>query len=149
MLQSKTRVFGGLLTTLLVVTAFNASTATAASSAVTAKLSGSSEVPAVVSPGSGTLDASLDRQTRVLQWTISYSKLSAPPTGAHFHGPALAGENVGVAVPVNGSLASPISGTTTLTVKQMEELVAGKWYVNLHTATNPEGEIRGQIAVQP
>jgi hypothetical protein len=59
------------------------------------------------------------------------------------------GDNAGVVVPLSGSLASPIKGTATLTAAQVADLKAGKWYVNVHTAANPGGEIRGQVNVQP
>ena len=47
------------------------------------------------------------------------------------------------------SLDSPIAGSATLTPAQMAELLHGKWYVNLHTAASPNGEIRGQGVVAP
>jgi len=40
---------------------------------------------------------------------------------------------------------SPASGKATLTAPQIADLEAGKWYVNVHTAANPGGEIRGQV----
>jgi hypothetical protein len=43
------------------------------------------------------------------------------------------------------ALLSPILGSATLTAQQAAELTAGKWYLNLHTAANPDGEIRGQV----
>ncbi len=71
--------------------------------------------------------------------------MTGPVTAGHFHGPAAAGANAGVVVPFAGSLASPITGSATLTDAQIADLKAGKWYVNLHTAANPGGEIRGQV----
>ncbi len=115
----------------------------------TAALSGASEVPAVVGSASGAVDAKVDLQTRVLTWTITYSGLTGPATGGHFHGPAIAGQNAGVVLPLSGSLASPITGSATLTATQMADMRAGKWYLNLHTAAHPGGEIRGQLSVQP
>ncbi len=112
---------------------------------LTARLSGASEVPPVKSNGSGTVEATLNKKTNLLTWTVTYSGLSGPATGAHFHGPAAAGQNAGVAVPITGSLASPINGEATLTESQAAELMAGQWYVNLHTAAHPPGEIRGQL----
>jgi hypothetical protein len=63
---------------------------------------------------------------------------------AHFHGPAEPGKNAGVAVPIPGT-ASPMNGSATLTDAQAADLMAGKWYVNVHTAENKGGEIRGQV----
>ena len=108
-------------------------------------LAASQEVPAVSSSGSGTIVTKLDKTTRMLSWTVTYSGLSGPVTAGHFHGPAAAGANAGVVVPFTGSLASPITGSKELTEAQIADLVTGKWYVNLHTAANPGGEIRGQI----
>lgn len=112
---------------------------------LSAKLSGASEVPPNASTGAGTLQASLDKQTNVLKWTVTYSGLTGPVKAAHFHGPAAAGANAGVAQGFSGSLDSPIQGTATLTPAQAADVLAGKWYANLHTAANPGGEIRGQL----
>lgn len=112
---------------------------------LSAKLSGANEVPPNASAGSGTIQASLDKQTNVLKWTVTYSGLSGPVKAGHFHGPAAAGANAGVAQGFAGSMDSPIQGSTTLTAAQAADVQAGKWYVNLHTAANPGGEIRGQL----
>jgi hypothetical protein len=113
--------------------------------ALSAKLSGANEVPANSSAGSGTLDASVDKQTNVLTWTVTYAGLTGPVKAGHFHGPAAAGANAGVALGFSGSVESPIKGSATLTAAQLADLMAGKWYVNLHTAANPGGEVRGQV----
>ena len=55
-----------------------------------------------------------------------------------------AGKNAGVAVPIPGT-ASPMTSSATLTDAQAADLMAGKWYVNVHTADNKGGEIRGQL----
>ena len=111
--------------------------------AMSASLNAASEVPSNSSSASGQATIKLDGNT--LSWTVSYSGMSGPVTGGHFHGPAAAGANAGVVVPFAGSLASPISGSKQLTAAQITELKAGLWYVNLHTAANPGGEIRGQV----
>ena len=108
-------------------------------------LTGAAEVPANVSSGSGVVTTRLDKSTRVLTWTVTYSGLTGPVTAGHFHGPALPGSNAGVVVPFTGSTASPIQGSATLTEAQVVDLAAGKWYANLHTAAHPGGEIRGQV----
>jgi hypothetical protein len=124
-------------------------TATPQVDTMTAQLSGASEVPPVASSASASVQAQLDRGTRKLTWTIVHSGLSGSLTAAHFHGPASAGENAGVAVPLAGSLDSPINGSATISEAQMADLLAGKWYLNLHTAAHPSGEIRGQVMVRP
>ncbi|MBC7730712.1 MAG: CHRD domain-containing protein [Bacteriovorax sp.] len=109
-----------------------------------AVLSSAAEVPANASPGTGTLDATLDKSSNVLRWTLTYASLTGPATMAHFHGPAMAGANAGVAVPFPSAM-SPAKGETVLTAAQVADLMAGKWYANVHTAANPGGEIRGQV----
>ena len=138
-----------LLASLLAVSACNTSPMASNVSTLTARLSGANEVPAASSNGSGTLSANLDKATSVLSWTVTYSGLSGPVTAGHFHGPAMMGQNAGVALPFTGSVESPIRGTATLTPAQMDAVMNGKWYVNLHTAANPGGEIRGQVALYP
>lgn len=119
------------------------------SKSATAALSGASEVPAVAGSANGSLEAKVDLQSNVLTWTITHAGLTGPATAAHFHGPAIAGQNAGVVLPLLGSLASPITGSAMLTASQLADLRAGKWYLNLHTVAHPAGEIRGQVMVQP
>src|SRR5207247_1826577 len=83
---------------------------------------GSNEVPAVESKGSGTLSATYDTASKSLNYTANYSGLTGDATAAHFHGPAVAGQNAGVVVPVTGSAASPIKGSATLTDAQAADL---------------------------
>jgi hypothetical protein len=106
-------------------------------------------VPAVTTDAAGVLEANLAPGSNVLTWKLSYSGLSGPATGVHFHGPAMAGQNAAVAVPIGAPLGSPVTGSATLTPGQVADLTAGKWYVNLHTAANPNGEARGQVTVRP
>lgn len=111
-----------------------------------ARMRGSSEVPPTKSEGTGTAKATLDTATKSFSYDVTFDKLSGPATAAHFHGPAAPGKNAGVVVPIDGqSPTSPASGTATLTDEQIKDLEAGKWYVNVHTAANPGGEIRGQV----
>jgi CHRD domain len=110
-----------------------------------ATLDGKSEVPPVTSAGTGTADLDYDPASKKLTWTVTYGGLSGPATAAHFHGPAEAGKNAGVAVAIPNAGTSPVSGSATLTDAQAADLVAGKYYINIHTAANPGGEIRGQV----
>ncbi len=61
----------------------------AASESFHATLKGNSEVPATSSSGTGTLDATFDPSTSVLDYTLTWSGLTGPATMAHFHGPAV------------------------------------------------------------
>lgn len=110
-----------------------------------ATLDGKSEVPATTSSGTGTADLDYDAASKKLSWTVTYSGLSGPATAAHFHGPAEPGKNAGVAVAIPNAASSPVKGEATLTDAQAADLLAGKLYVNIHTAANPGGEIRGQV----
>lgn len=116
---------------------------------LTGRLLGASEVPAVLTDAAGEVEANLSSGSNVLTWKITYSGLSGPATGAHFHGPAMAGQNTAVVVPIGARVMSPITGSAMLTPGQAADLTAGKWYVNLHTAANPNGEARGQVTVHP
>lgn len=112
--------------------------------AMKAALNGASSVPPNTSAGKGTADVNYDTATKMLTWKVNYSGLSGPATAAHFHGPAEPGKNAGVAVPFKDP-ASGAEGSATLTDAQAADLTAGKYYINVHTAANPGGEIRGQV----
>ncbi|MEA2887802.1 MAG: hypothetical protein QOD11_2162 [Bradyrhizobium sp.] len=109
-----------------------------------ATLDGKSAVPPNTSAGKGTADIDYDAATKKLSWKLNYSGLSGPATAAHFHGPAAPGANAGVAVPIPNT-ASGSEGSATLTDAQAADLMAGKYYVNVHTEANKGGEIRGQV----
>lgn len=129
----------------IAASALCSSVAAAATIQLSSQLSTAQEVPPVMGDGKGQLQATLDTTTAQLRWNVSYSGLSGPVTAGHFHGPASKTENAGIALGFKGSLNSPIMGEATLTPAQMDDVLAGKWYVNLHTAQNPKGEIRGQV----
>lgn len=122
-----------------------AGTACAAPVTFKASLAGKEEVPPTTSTGTGSIEATFDPATKKLTWKGSYSGLTGPETMAHFHGPAAPGANAGVVVPVDAK-SSPFEGSATLTDEQAADLMAGKWYFNVHTAQNKAGEIRGQMA---
>ena len=130
-----------LFATALIATA---TTANAETLRFHAMLKGASEVPANTSAGTGMAMGSLDTVTKVFSYDATYSGLTGPATAAHFHGPALPGANAGPVVPI-ANPASPIKGQATLTDAQVADLTAGKWYLNIHTAAHPGGEIRGQV----
>jgi CHRD domain len=119
--------------------------AAAATVHFTAKLDSASETPPNDSKGAGNAAVSLDTAAKKISWKITYSGLTGPATMAHFHGPAPAGQAAGVAVPITPPLASPAHGSAGVTDAQIADLKAGQWYVNVHTAAHPGGEIRGQL----
>lgn len=113
--------------------------------AMKATLDSKSEVPPNDSKGTGSAEVNYDTATKMLSWKVNYNGLSGPPTMAHFHGPAEAGKNAGIAVPIPNATKSPVEGTATLTDAQAADLMGGKYYINIHTAAHPAGEIRGQV----
>ncbi|MCP5524423.1 MAG: CHRD domain-containing protein [Verrucomicrobiales bacterium] len=118
---------------------------------LTVAMSGQAEKPEPVettATGSGTLMLEGDRLTLNLQ----YAGLSGPATGAHIHGPATASGSAGVLInlaPFNAGgfdTDGVLAGSTVLTADQRQLILSGQTYVNIHTAANGAGEIRGQIA---
>jgi hypothetical protein len=77
---------------------------------------------------------------------VTFTGFASAATAAHIHGPAAAGKNAGVVVPLGNTPTSPIHGTAKLTPEQEQQLTAGQYYVNVHTKNNPGGAIRGQLA---
>jgi hypothetical protein len=112
--------------------------------ALKATLAAATEVPPNDSKATGAVTATFDPATKKLTWQGTYSGLTGPATAGHFHGPADPGKNAGVAVPITAS-SSPFQGSADLTDAQAADLMAGKWYVNIHTEAHKGGEIRGQI----
>ena len=137
-----------MLRTSLLATVFAVGLLSAASAATvnfTATMNAASEVPPKTSAGTGDVLATLNTATKDLTYTVTFQNLTGPATAAHFHGPAAPGANAGVVVPLGNNPTSPIHGNKTLTDAQIADLMAGKWYVNVHTAANPGGETRGQV----
>ncbi len=136
---------GSLLAALAIGAMFLAGAACAEVIHFTAKLDGASETPPRVTKGTGTADVRLDTVTKVLSWKVEYSGLTGPATMAHFHGPAAPGTAAKVTVPLTGDLTSPIAGSAAIADGQIGDLSGGLWYLNIHTAKYPSGEIRGQV----
>jgi hypothetical protein len=128
----------------LVAAVVSVGVAQAQSVTMRATLNGGQEVPAVTTQGNGTATLTFNPANRELTYEVTYSGLGGPATAGHIHCCAAAGANAGVAVPF-ASPASPIRGTATLNEAQATALMAGQMYVNIHTAANGGGEIRGQI----
>lgn len=116
---------------------------------ISASLKGSEEVPANGSTGTGTVTGTYNNNTNTLKYQVNWSGLSGSATLGHFHGPALPGVNANAVINLtlnnNGSSGSA-SGTVILTDAQQNDLLAGKWYANIHTINFSAGEIRGQVS---
>ncbi|MHC4140802.1 MAG: PQQ-dependent sugar dehydrogenase [Planctomycetota bacterium] len=115
-------------------------------------IDGSQETPAVVTAAGGSGVATLNTATNELSWDITYAGLTGPATAAHFHGPAGICVNAGVEVSILAGGGPPdgqIIGSAVISAGQAVALLAGLWYVNIHTAQHPGGEIRGQVAPPP
>ena len=108
------------------------------------------EVPAptgVPAGAGGYAHVQYDDVTSELSWNIAWQDLSGDAVGMHFHAAAAAGNTAGVAVDIGGisGLASPSIGSTMITDEFANDLLAGLSYINIHTADNGPGEIRGQV----
>ena len=100
------------------------------------------------SSGTGSAAMTYDDGTGLFSWNINWSGLTGSAVAAHFHGPALSNQNAGVTVGI-GVGSNPAIGSASITGLQAADLLAGLWYINIHTAANPGGEIRGQVSVVP
>ena len=112
--------------------------------------SGSNEVPANNTTATGTISGTYDDATNTISYTITFSGLGSNTVAAHFHGPAFPGRNAPVAYGHAGFPTGVTSGSLPVTNRvitdaQEIDLLAGKWYSNIHTANFPGGEIRALI----
>ena len=109
-----------------------------------AKLSAGAERPAPKGAASatGVFTATLNGSS--LSWRLTFSHLTGKAAAAHIHigRPGVAGP---VAVPLCGPCASGAHGTVRLDSKTKAAVLSGRTYVNVHTARNAAGEIRGQL----
>ena len=111
-----------------------------------ADINGLQEKPSsTTSTATGTMMGMLDTTSNVLSYTVTYQGLT--PTGGHIHRVDSANGTGAVVIPF-ASLTSPISGTASLRKAQRDSILAGQYYVNLHSAAYPNGEIRGDIKKQ-
>jgi hypothetical protein len=98
----------------------------------------------------GTASGMLDTELGELSWDLQWSGLTGPAFAAHFHDapPGVAGP---IEVPMfvlemgEGTADGQHMGSAIIDSEQITELLAGEWYVNVHTPNNPAGEIRGQV----
>jgi hypothetical protein len=99
--------------------------------------------------GTGSVTALYDTSTKVMLYSIVYQlNPGATAVAAHFHGPASLGANAGVQIGLpttpTGN-AGKVTGTVTLSAAQEVDLLAGKWYFNIHSTLASGGEMRAQM----
>ena len=126
--------------------------------------------------GNGTFTATLDTSTNVFTYNFTFTGLTGPATLGHIHGPFTPGgttTSAGVILNFDPAVTPGVtftglktaavgSGSGTVTLNSSLQLtsaingdslrkllLAGLTYANIHTATNPGGEIRGQITKKP
>jgi CHRD domain/Divergent InlB B-repeat domain len=106
-------------------------------------LEGAQEVPANISTGTGSGTAVVDTVNNTIVLNVTFNGIGAL-TGAHLHGPATRGVNNGVKIGLT-DIISPITETLTYLQADEADILAGNWYLNLHTAAFTGGELRAQL----
>jgi hypothetical protein len=100
---------------------------------------------------SGTARVVVDKSSGLVEVTGSYTGMTSEVMNAHLHGLADPGTPAGVlfGFTTTGGMEGTFSGTGTLSAENLTGLLEGRTYVNVHTATNGPGEIRGQVVPEP
>src|SRR3954452_18019760 len=150
------------LTTLCaaVLATLQAPLAPAATITFTTTMLGANETPPNPSPATGTATVVFDTVARNLTYSLTYANLSAPATAGHIHAGAMgiAGPIIlpfdpnptGVSGTVSGVFtATSLTNTADSGISMFTDLLtaamANQLYANIHDATYPAGEIRGQL----
>jgi CHRD domain len=123
-----------------------ASLAAAQKTVWTAALSSGQEVPKQVvknTAGHGLFKGTVSGGK--LKWRLTFAKLTGPAMAAHIHTGAK-GKSGNVLIALCAPCHSGVSGTATLSATALNDFKKHLLYVNVHTAKNPAGEIRGQLA---
>jgi hypothetical protein len=129
-------------------------------------MTGAQETPAVPSTALGFMDVFYSKETRMLSYTVRWSGLTDSVSLAHIHGLAPTGFPAPVVQTIVGTSNSIFPQKTAgkftfaksgsfsgvlladgVAVKE-QDIINGVYYLNIHTATYPAGEIRGQIRFQ-
>ena len=113
-----------------------------------ATLTPKSEVPAPKAPAkaAGVFTATVtDKGGKAsIRWTLTFRRLSGQAVAAHIHKGA-AGVAGAVVVPLCGPCRNGQNARTAIDHDLAEALEQGGYYINVHTAKNAGGEIRGQL----
>jgi CHRD domain-containing protein len=134
----------------------------------TMNFAGEVPTPTVASTGTGTFTATLDTSTNIFTWDLTFTGLTSGVNNGHIHGPATTTQAAGTTINFNTApgatfsfgqtsgtghgvmvLSAATAVTSTINGDSLKKLLfAGLTYANIHTTSNPGGEIRGQITKQ-
>jgi hypothetical protein len=130
----------------LAVSALSGAATTKGDNTWEATLSAGQEVPKqVVKMAAAHGDFKATLTGKKLKWTLTFQHLTGAAMAAHIHLGAT-GKSGNVVVPLcPPRCKSGLSGTATLTPALIADFGKHLLYVNVHTAKNPAGEIRGQL----
>lgn len=116
---------------------------------ISGQANGSQVVPTVNSTGAATITGDYNPTSRLLKFTTTWSGLSGIPTVSGFYSGAAGINGTPAGMPWSLNEGSGASGSYNssvyLTPEQANELTSGNWYYAFSTASNPDGEVRGQI----
>jgi hypothetical protein len=140
----------GLVVSLGLLAAGASARAEATKIQIAATMVAADEIPAPkgdVGSGRGSFTATLTKSDAgaVLNWQLSFGGLTGDAVAAHIH-IADRGKAGPVVVPLCAPCSSGASGTANITATVLEAIENDRAYVNVHTKTNPAGEIRGQVS---
>jgi len=94
--------------------------------------------------GAFTVTITKQGSSAVLAWQLTFSRLTGKAFAAHIHSGAR-GKSGPVIVPLCAPCRTGARGRATVNASVLNALQSGRTYVNVHTAKNPAGEIRGQL----
>jgi hypothetical protein len=113
-------------------------------------LNGANERPTPINPA-GTASGTVVLDGNSVSVNVTYTGMTSAVNNAHIHGPASTEASAGVLVPLShtGGTSGTVTGTATLSALNVQRMLDGLTYVNIHTVNNTAGEIRGQIIRTP
>ncbi|MEO5674710.1 MAG: CHRD domain-containing protein [Chitinophagales bacterium] len=118
---------------------------------MSASLTGDQEAPPVVTAAMGYSSFVLNAAMDTLCIHATFTGLSGAVTGTHIHEGSVGvsgGVILDLTASVNGNdLTATITGSN-LALLSISKMLSGEYYLNVHTAVNPDGEIRGQIYLE-
>lgn len=113
-----------------------------------ARMDGDQEAPAVTTTAMGVASLMLNQNMDSICIDISANDLSGAITGIHIH-EAMMGMNGPVVVDLTSGInGNRVTMQVAVSDSMLQKMMMGMYYLNLHTAANPSGEIRGQIKLE-